>query len=165
MPARCTPAGPLLRVEWGQRSIDMTLWIIFALMTAAAILAVAWPLARKKTEAARAGSDVIVYQDQLQEIDRDCSAGLIGEADAEAVRIEVSRRLLAAADKQAPAAPAQPVWHRRAAALAVLIVLSLLPAGLCAALGSPNVPGRSAIAAVTTPPGHESIANLSARSR
>jgi cytochrome c-type biogenesis protein CcmH len=149
----------LLRVERRQRNSDMTLWIIFALMSAAAILAVAWPLARK-AETARAGSDVIVYQDQLQEIDRDRSAGLIGEVEAEAARIEVSRRLLAAADMQAPAAlPAQPVWHRRAAALAALIVLSLLPPGLYAALGSPNVPGRSAITAVTTPPGHESIAN------
>ena len=80
----------------------MTLWIIFALMTAAAILAVPWPLARKP-RAARAGSDLIVYQDQLQEIDRDRSAGLIGEAEAEAARIEVSRRLLAAADTQPPA--------------------------------------------------------------
>jgi len=138
----------------------MTLWIIFALMTAAAILAVSWPLARK-AGAARAGSDLIVYQDQLQEIDRDRRAGLIGEAEAEAARIEVSRRLLAAADTQAPAAPpAPPVWQRRAAALAALIALSLLPAGLYAALGSPNVPGQPALASVTTPPGHESIANL-----
>ncbi|MGD0024121.1 MAG: c-type cytochrome biogenesis protein CcmI [Xanthobacteraceae bacterium] len=137
----------------------MTLWIIFVLMTAAAILAVAWPLARKP-RLARAGSDLIVYQDQLQEIDRDRSAGLIGEAEAEAARIEVSRRLLAAADTQPPAPPAPSAWHRRAAALAALIVLSLLPAGLYAALGSPSVPGQPALAGVTSPAGHESIADL-----
>ena len=51
------------------------------------------------------GSDLVVYKDQLQEIDRDRAAGLIGEAEAETARLEVSRRLLAAADTQPPSAP------------------------------------------------------------
>ena len=75
-----------------------------------------WPLARKP-RASRAGSDLFVYQDQLEEIGRDRGAGLIGEAEAKAARIEVSRRLLAAADTQPPPPPPQPLWHRRAAAL------------------------------------------------
>lgn len=138
----------------------MMLWIIFALMSAAAILAVLWPLSRKPTAAA-AGNDLVVYRDQLEEIGRDRSAGLIGDAEAEAARIEVSRRLLAAADTQAPSPVPQPLWRRRAAALAALIVLSLLPVGLYAALGSPNIPDQPAYArAATLPPGHESIAAL-----
>lgn len=137
----------------------MTLWIIFALMSAAAILAVLWPLAHKP-RAGSAGSDVVVYRDQLEEISRDRGAGLIGEAEAEAARIEVSRRLLAAADTQAPAPQQQPLWHRRAAALAPLIVLLLVPLGLYAALGSPNIPGQPAYARGALPPGHESIAAL-----
>jgi cytochrome c-type biogenesis protein CcmH len=80
----------------------MILWIIFALMTAAAILAVLWPLGRKGA-AGRGGNDLEVYQDQLEEIGRDRSAGLIGQAEAEAARVEVSRRLLAAADVEATA--------------------------------------------------------------
>jgi cytochrome c-type biogenesis protein CcmH len=137
----------------------MILWIIFALMSTAAILAVLWPLARKP-KASRAGSDLIVYQDQLEEIGRDRGAGLIGEAEAEAARIEVSRRLLAAADTQAPQPPRQPLWHRRAAALAVLAVLLFVPVALYAVLGSPNIPGQPAFARATLPPGHESIAAL-----
>lgn len=137
----------------------MMLWIIFTLMSAAAILAVLWPLAHKP-RASGAGSDLVVYQDQLEEIGRDRSAGLIGAAEAEAARIEVSRRLLAAADMQAPPVPPQPLWHRRAAALAALIVLSLVPLGLYAALGSPNIPGQPAYARASLPPGHESIAAL-----
>ena len=74
----------------------MTLWLVFALMTAAAIFAVLWPLARRKP--LRPGSDVAVYRDQLDEIQRDRSTGLIGDAEAEAARVEVSRRLIAAAD-------------------------------------------------------------------
>lgn len=138
------------------------LWVVFALMSAAAILAVLWPLARKP-RAGRAGSDLVVYQDQLEEIGRDRSAGLIGEAEAEAARIEVSRRLLAAADMPSSAAPPQPPWHRRAAALAALIVIAVVPAGLYAALGSPNIPGQPAYARAALPPDHASIAALVAQ--
>jgi cytochrome c-type biogenesis protein CcmH len=137
----------------------MMLWIIFALMSAAAILAVLWPLARKP-RASRAGSDLIVYQDQLDEIGRDRGAGLIGEAEAEAARIEVSRRLLAAADTQVPPPPPQPMWHRRVAAVAALVVLSFVPIALYAVLGSPNIPGQPAYARSATPPDHASIAAL-----
>src|SRR5579859_6983442 len=89
----------------------MALWIVFALMTAAAIAAVVWPLARK-SRAGAAGSELVVYKDQLEEIERDRGAGLIGSAEAEAARLEVSRRLLAAADKAAavPIAARQPLW-------------------------------------------------------
>ncbi len=59
----------------------MVLWTIFALMTAAAIFAVLWPLGRKPS-AGQGGSDRLVYQDQLSEIERDRASGLIGEAEA-----------------------------------------------------------------------------------
>jgi len=143
----------------------MAIWIVFALMSAAAICAVVWPLARKPRIAA-AGHEVVVYKDQLQEIERDRAAGLIGDAEAEAARLEVSRRLLAAADMQsaqaskAAASAPQVRWHRRAAALAVLLVLSFLPVGLYLKLGSPNIPGQPAYARANLPPGHESIAAL-----
>jgi cytochrome c-type biogenesis protein CcmH len=138
----------------------MMLWIVFALMSVAAVLAVLWPLARKP-RADRAGSDLVVYRDQLDEIDRDRSNGLIGEAEAEAARVEVSRRLLAAADAQPQAPPpTQPLWHRRAAAAAALIVLLLLPVGLYAALGSPNIPGHPAYARATTISDHQTVASL-----
>jgi cytochrome c-type biogenesis protein CcmH len=82
----------------------MTLWFVIALMTAAAIFAVLWPLGRRKP--LHQGSDIAVYRDQLDEIQRDRSAGLIGEAEAEAARVEVSRRLIAAADAAAAENPA-----------------------------------------------------------
>ena len=96
----------------------MALWLGFALMTAAAIMAVLWPLSRRKP--VRDGSDVAVYRDQLDEIGRDRAAGLIGEAEAEAARVEVSRRLLAAADAAAakPAQETSSLLTRRATAIA-----------------------------------------------
>ena len=77
----------------------MTLWFIFGIMTAAALGAVIWPLARARA-LAFAGSDLAVYRDQLAEIKRDRLSGLIGEAEAKAAHVEVSRRLLAAADNR-----------------------------------------------------------------
>ena len=142
----------------------MILWIIFALMTAAAILAVLWPLGRKAV-ATGGGNDLLVYQDQLEEIGRDRNAGLIGQAEAEAARVEVSRRLLAAADAQATTAKpvtsaTQSQRRRRTAAITALIVLVLLPLGFYLELGSPDVPGQPAFARAKTPPGGQSIDSL-----
>jgi cytochrome c-type biogenesis protein CcmH len=119
----------------------MTLWFILALMTAAAIFAVLWPLARREGRL-RSGSDLAVYRDQLGEIGRDQAAGLIGQTEAQAARVEVSRRLLAAADAQAQdeRAAAPVAWRRRAVALAALIVLPLGAGALYLALGSPTLP-------------------------
>jgi cytochrome c-type biogenesis protein CcmH len=132
-------------------------------MTAAAIFAVVWPLGRKPGKLV-GGSDLIVYKDQLHEIDRDRAAGLIGEAEAETARLEVSRRLLAAADTQPPSAPStfsRPMLRRRrAAAIAALIILPFGPPTLYIAFGSPNVPWEPAFARVDTSQGRESVDSL-----
>ncbi len=138
----------------------MTLWFVMALMTAAAIFAVLWPLSRKKPLAS--GSDVAVYRDQLDEIERDRAAGLIGGAEAEAARIEVSRRLLAAADAPAAAPVAAASWRRRAVAIAALLLLPLGAAGLYLTLGSPDLPGQP-LAARREAPGQQSVPELVAR--
>ena len=96
----------------------MTLWFVFALMTVAAIFAVLWPLSRG-TASKAGGSEAVVYKDQLAEIDRDVAAGQIGVSEAEAARVEISRRLLAAADSERDL-PAQsnPGLRRSSAVLA-----------------------------------------------
>ena len=121
----------------------MALWLAFALMTAAAIFAVLWPLSRRGE--ARGGSELAVYRDQLDEIGRDRAAGLIGEAEAEAARIEVSRRLIAASEapkSQAPLNPAASLWRRRATAVAGLLLLPIGATALYLLLGSPQLPGE-----------------------
>jgi cytochrome c-type biogenesis protein CcmH len=117
----------------------MTLWLILALMTGAAVFAVIWPLAQNG-RVIRSGSDIEVYRDQLEELDRDLAAGSIGKAEGEAARVEISRRLLAAADS-ADAAPAtsRTTWHRRAVAVAGILFLTLGAAGLYLHLGSPEL--------------------------
>ena len=121
----------------------MTLWFAIALMTAAAVFAVLWPLGRRRAPPP-SGSDLAVYRDQLEEVDRDRAAGRIGESEAIAARLEVSRRLLAAdaaaAAQAKPIAPASAGWRRRATALAALLALPAGTAGLYLALGSPGLP-------------------------
>lgn len=74
----------------------MTFWllsvVIAVLATAALVLAV---LARRGG-AVTGGNDVQVYRDQLQEVARDQARGVIGDAEAERLKLEVSRRLLEA---------------------------------------------------------------------
>ena len=120
----------------------MALWLLFGLMTAAAIFAVLWPLGRVRAPQ-RAGNDIAVYRDQLEEIARDRAAGLIGEAEAEAARVEVSRRLIAAADT-VHADPSVPggMLRRRTAAVVALVAIPLIAAGLYLTLGSPELPGQ-----------------------
>jgi cytochrome c-type biogenesis protein CcmH len=116
----------------------MTLWFVFALMTIAAVFAALWPLSRGG-RASRSGDEAAVYRDQLAEIDRDVGAGLIGSSEAEAARIEISRRLLAVAD----APPVSPVTSntalRRSAAVAALVGLPLAALALYLPLGSPRL--------------------------
>ena len=142
----------------------MVLWILFAVMTAAAVTAVLWPFGRKPTHL-RGGNDRLVYQDQLAEIDRDRSAGLIGDAEAASARVEISRRLLAAADADAamaakPPGSPQSAWRQRAAVAAAVVVIPAIALGLYLKLGSPNVPGQSAFARANEPIGNQSIASL-----
>jgi cytochrome c-type biogenesis protein CcmH len=139
----------------------MTLWFVLAAMTAAAVFAVLWPLGHRAP--ASAGSDVDVYRDQLAEIDRDQANGLIGEREAEAARVEVSRRLIAAADTVAPPRAGGTARRRRATALAALVLLPLGAAGLYLVLGSPHLPGQPQAARYNAPVEERSIETLIAR--
>jgi cytochrome c-type biogenesis protein CcmH len=141
----------------------MTLWFVLALMTAAAIFAVLWPLSRRESSP-RSGSDVVVYRDQLDEIRRDRDAGLIGEIEAAAAQVEVSRRLLAAADAEAAVpqvVPAAATTRRRAVAVAALVLLPLGTIALYLAVGSPMLPGQPLASRV--PAEEKSIAQMVAQ--
>jgi cytochrome c-type biogenesis protein CcmH len=141
----------------------MSLWLAFALMTAAAIFAVLWPLGRRT--AVPGGSDIAVYRDQLDEVARDRAAGLIGEVEADAAKVEVSRRLLAAADAADAdtSASGSPLWRRRATALAGLLLLPIGAVTLYLALGSPQLPGQPLAERMSGVQQDRSIQNLVSR--
>jgi cytochrome c-type biogenesis protein CcmH len=116
----------------------MNLWFVFALMTAAAVFAVLWPLGRRSTQQT-GGTEAAVYRDQLAEVDRDLAGGLIGASEAEAARVEISRRLLAAPDSQRDLPALPDARLRRIAAVIALVGLPLAAVAVYLPLGSPRL--------------------------
>jgi len=140
----------------------MTLWFVFALMTAAAIFAVLLPLGL--TGRARGGGDeTTVYKDQLAEIERDVAADLIGTREAEAARVEIGRRLLAAADKEANAPLQSNTRLRRLAAVLALVGLPLVAVAIYLPLGSPRLGDFPLAARAVKPSGDQSVETLVAQ--
>jgi cytochrome c-type biogenesis protein CcmH len=140
----------------------MMLWFVFALMTAAAIFAVLWPLSRAGRPQ-QDGNEAAVYRDQLTEIDRDVATGLINPPEAAAARVEISRRLLAAVDNQPEVTSGSSVKLRRVAAVIALIGLPLVAAGLYYPLGSPELPDSPLAQRSRTPAATQSLDKLVAQ--
>jgi cytochrome c-type biogenesis protein CcmH len=137
--------------------------LVLALMLAAAIFAVLWPLSRDRVAEGQT-SDVAIFRDQLAEIDRDLAVGAIAASDADAARREVSRRLIAAGDVVPAAIDASArLRHRRIAAVLALAAIPILAAAVYLMLGSPGLPGQPYVARTETPPEDRSIASLIAR--
>lgn len=81
----------------------MLFWAIAIALTlgvVALLLAAANSADAEKDAMSAAEADMAVYRDQLAEIDRDLARGVLTAQEADAVRVEVSRRLLEA-DKRA----------------------------------------------------------------
>jgi cytochrome c-type biogenesis protein CcmH len=140
----------------------MMLWFVFALMTAAAIFAVLWPLSRAGRPQ-QDGNEAAVYRDQLTEIDRDVATGLINPPEAAAARVEISRRLLAAVDNQPETTSRSSVKLRRVAAVIALIGLPLVAVGLYYPLGSPELPDSPLAQRSQTPAATQSLDKLVAQ--
>lgn len=86
----------------------MLLWVAFAVLTGGVLAFVLAPLIRpaRLTAASSGEHAVAVYRDQLKELDAEQARGVLGPAEAEAARLEISRRLLAAAgDATQPGEP------------------------------------------------------------
>jgi len=116
-------------------------WITAFLITAIAALWLTRSLWRAKPiDAVGAESEVSIYRDQLKELESDIARGLLSEADAEASRLEVQRRLLRAADTEqsTPASSAsQPI-----VAFGLACVLGACSFAVYAYLGAPDYPDQ-----------------------
>jgi cytochrome c-type biogenesis protein CcmH len=140
----------------------MTLWFVFALMTAAAIFAVLWPLGRRGRPQ-NDGSETTVYRDQLSEVDRDLAAGLIGSSEADAARVEISRRLLASADDRRDPPAASSPRLRRFAAILALVGLPIIALAVYLPLGAPRLGDFPLAQRTRAPDATQSLDNLVAQ--
>jgi cytochrome c-type biogenesis protein CcmH len=139
------------------------LWVVLAGLTAIVLFFLLRPLAGGEGPApVREAFDAAVYRDQLEEIEGDRTRGLIGDAEAEAARLEVARRLLAADSKMAKgkAAATKPA---RAALIGVALALPLSVVSLYLLYGSPRLPDQPLEARLQDPAAETNVAALVAR--
>jgi len=142
----------------------MLFWVIAAILTLGASLAVLLPLAGGPKGASSAGEhDLEVYRDQLSELDRDMARGLIQPGEAEEARAEIGRRILrlgaAVPDIEAP----RPSRTARLTATAAVLLVPLVSWGLYGVLGSPDLPSQPLAERLAKNPADSSVDELVAR--
>lgn len=144
----------------------MLFWVIAAILTLGASLAVLLPLAGgAKGASTSSDHDLEVYRDQLAELDRDAARGLIQPAEAEEARAEIARRILRL-DSAGPADKAvtrQPSRATRLVATAAVLVVPLVSWGLYSQLGSPDLPSQPLSERLAKNPADSSVDELVAR--
>ncbi|OED50906.1 c-type cytochrome biogenesis protein CcmI [Rhodobacteraceae bacterium (ex Bugula neritina AB1)] len=119
----------------------MVFWTVTALIALSAALLLAMIIIRAREQGEPAAAyDLRVYRQQLGEVDKDLARGVIVEADAERIRTEISRRILAA-DAQVQkriSGPAQPRLLSLGFAIATALLISGGTLGLYWQLGAPG---------------------------
>ena len=129
----------------------MLFWILVAVLTAVVAVILLYPLLRgaKAAENIRAG-EAAVYRDQLRELDRDLSGGLITPEEADYARAEIGRRLIAVSADE-PVETPKPARHHRFTEAFVLLVLPVLGLCLYLATGRPDLPSQPLEARLENP--------------
>ncbi|UVK44506.1 c-type cytochrome biogenesis protein CcmI [Mesorhizobium sp. AR07] len=144
----------------------MLFWVIAAILTLGASLAVLLPLAGgSKGASSSSDHDLEVYRDQLSELDRDAARGLIQPAEAIEARAEIARRILRL-DNAASAAKAsvrQASVAARLVATAAVLAVPLVSWGLYVKLGSPDLPSQPLSERLAKNPADSSVDELVAR--
>jgi len=103
-------------------------------------------LKTRPTAQARVVYDLMVYKDQLAEVDRDLDRGVLSADQADSARSEIQRRMLAAAGEAQAAGKTKSAPPRRiaAAAAAVAVVVPVIAFGFYSQLGSPTLSDQPA---------------------
>ncbi|ESX80770.1 MULTISPECIES: c-type cytochrome biogenesis protein CcmI [unclassified Mesorhizobium] len=141
----------------------MLFWVIAAILTLGASLAVLLPLAGETKNTSAAGDhDLEVYRDQLAELDRDVARGLIRPMEAEEARAEIARRILRLSNA-GPAGTTATQRSTRLVATAAVLVVPLVSWGLYGQLGSPDLPSQPLSERLAKNPADSSVDELVAR--
>jgi cytochrome c-type biogenesis protein CcmH len=109
------------------------LWFILTVMTSIAAVFVSAPFIRR-LDRRRSGvsSDVVIYRDQLKEVDNEAALGLIDASQAETAKTEIKRRMLAAKETDDSALPMLSSGERTFAAIGVAGIVVFGSVGLFA---------------------------------
>ena len=122
----------------GMNSEFMIFAAIGLVLTVFAIAAVIAPLWQGRTSGRAESTDIDIYRDQLNEVDRDLARGVLNQTEAERTRTEISRRLLTAdADARTIASDA-PRALSRAMAVCLSVAIIAGAGALYFNLGAPG---------------------------
>ena len=131
----------------------MTLWIVLTVMAAIVAAVLTVPLVRRHEARADArAATLAVLKDQIADVDVQLAAGTLLPADADSLRLEIKRRMLAAGHiaEDAPRPFAARALGGVAIGLAALVALAA--AALYAGMGNPTLGGSAAPAPAAAPP-------------
>ena len=126
-------------------------WIIAGLLVLAVLIALLWPLVRPIGRSGEEGESVIaIFRRQLASIDAETGQGRLTPNEAAGARAEITRRMLAVADRQArdPGPDRSPAMSWRIGA--IVGIAALLPTAslvVYSAVGSPAALDRGTAAA------------------
>ncbi len=138
------------------------MWLVFALLTGVAVMAVLLPLAMRGEASDAGAADIAFFEEQIAEIERERAEGRLDPAEAEAAKTEAARRLLRA--EAAPKAKAR--GSRRAALAAALAAIVIVPAislPLYLRLGKVDMPDMPLTARLESQPDRGDLAGAVAR--
>lgn len=127
------------------------LWMILTLMTVLAAVGLAFPLIRRRDAGRAKRLDTVgVLKAQLGELEAQAQAGAIAAPEAEALKSDLKRRVLA--EGRTPERAPRPIAERMLliVTLTVVSVVTLAGTGLYLAMGRPDVkaaPGAAVVAA------------------
>jgi cytochrome c-type biogenesis protein CcmH len=118
----------------------MYFWVIATVIAAAVTGVLLRALSRQAEEAqeATADHDLRVYRDQLETVERDVERGIVPAEDAERLRTEISRRILAADAKASSRGTAVHHGPRKAVMAFIVLALVLGSLALYRELGAPG---------------------------
>ena len=142
----------------------MLFWVIAALLTLGASLAVLLPMAAgSKPGHDGSNHDLEVYRDQLSELDRDVQRGLIQPAQADQARAEIARRILRLDTSTGRQAAGNAGLAPRLVATVAVLAVPLVSWGLYAGLGSPDLPSQPLAERLAKNPADSTLEELVAR--
>lgn len=115
--------------------------LLLAAMATVTVVVLLVPLLRRAPPTTpRLAHDLAIYRDQLAEIERERAAGSLTPEQANAARLEIERRILAAASQAEPAPAATPSTLDRILPVALSLLIPLAALGLYLGIGRPGLP-------------------------
>ena len=142
----------------------MIFWVVAALLTLGACLAVMLPTIRGRAQTlAGEEHNLEVFQDQLAELDRDIARGSIDAAEAEQARAEIGRRIIKLAGQTQAGDSGRRHGLGRIVASVAILAIPFASWGIYAATGSPHLPGQPLEARISQDPQAASVSELIAR--